>query len=45
LLRGHVRDQMGVRHDLLVLTKDLEEFWAEIENNEYFSYPAREMDG
>src|SRR3990172_7681599 len=25
--RGHVRDQIGVRHDLLVLTKDLEEFW------------------
>jgi RimJ/RimL family protein N-acetyltransferase len=45
LLRGHVRDQMGVRHDLLVLTKDLEEFWAEIENHEYFSYPAREMEG
>jgi len=25
--RGHVRDQIGVRHDLLILTKDLEEFW------------------
>jgi len=45
VLRGHVRDQIGVRHDLLVLTKDLEEFWANIQNHEYFSYPAREMDG
>jgi RimJ/RimL family protein N-acetyltransferase len=45
VLRGQVRDQMGVRHDLLILTKDLEEFWAEMENHEYFSYPAREMEG
>ena len=45
LLRGHVRDQIGVRHDLLVLTKDLEEFWADIQTHEYFSYPAREMEG
>ena len=45
VLRGQVRDQMGVRHDLLVLTKDLEEFWADMENHEYFSYPAREMEG
>jgi RimJ/RimL family protein N-acetyltransferase len=45
VLRGHVRDQMGVRHDLLVLTKDLEEFWADMQNHEYFSYPAREMEG
>jgi RimJ/RimL family protein N-acetyltransferase len=45
VLRGHVRDQIGVRHDLLVLTKDLEEFWANIQNHEYFTYPAREMDG
>jgi L-amino acid N-acyltransferase YncA len=45
VLRGQVRDQMGVRHDLLVLTKDLEEFWADIQNHEYFSYPAREMEG
>jgi RimJ/RimL family protein N-acetyltransferase len=45
VLRGHVRDQMGVRHDLLVLTKDLEEFWAEMQNHEYFAYPAREMEG
>ncbi len=44
-LRGHVRDQIGVRHDLLVLTKDLEEFWANIQTHEYFSYPAREMEG
>jgi RimJ/RimL family protein N-acetyltransferase len=45
VLRGQVCDQMGVRHDLLVLTKDLEEFWADIQNHEYFSYPAREMEG
>ena len=45
VLRGQVRDQMGVRHDLLVLTKDLEEFWADMQNHEYFSYPAREMEG
>ena len=45
VLRGQVRDQMGVRHDLLVLTKDLEEFWAEMQNHEYFAYPAREMEG
>jgi ribosomal protein S18 acetylase RimI-like enzyme len=43
--RGHVRDQIGVRHDLLVLTKDLEEFWANIQTHEYFSYPTREMEG
>ncbi len=42
---GHVRDQIGVKHDLLVLTKDLEEFWAHIRIHEYFSYPAREMEG
>jgi len=45
VLRGHVRDQIGVRHDLLVLTKDLEEFWANIQTHEYFSYPTREMEG
>jgi len=44
-LRGHVRDQIGVKHDLLVLTKDLEEFWANIQIHEYFSYPTREMEG
>lgn len=43
--RGHVRDQIGVRHDLLILTKDLEEFWANIQTHEYFSYPTREMEG
>ncbi len=42
---GHVRDQIGVKHDLLVLTKDLEEFWEHIKTHEYFSYPAREMEG
>ena len=42
---GHVRDQRGVRHDLLVLTKDLEDFWANIQTHEYFSYPYRPMDG
>ncbi len=42
---GHVRDQIGVRHDLLVLTKDLEEFWANIQTHEYFSYPSRPMEG
>ena len=40
-----LRDQIGVRHDLLVLTKDLEEFWANIQTHEYFSYPTREMEG
>ncbi len=45
VLRGHVIDQRGIRHDLLVLTKDLEEFWADVQNHEYFTYPAREMDG
>jgi hypothetical protein len=40
-----VRDQIGIRHDLLVLTKDLEEFWANIQTHEYFSYPTREMEG
>ncbi len=43
--RGHVRDQIGVRHDLHVLSKDLEEFWANIQIHEYFSYPTREMEG
>ena len=43
--RGHVRDQIGVRHDLQVLSKDLEEFWANIQTHEYFSYPTREMEG
>jgi RimJ/RimL family protein N-acetyltransferase len=43
--RGHVRDQIGVRHDLHVLSKDLEEFWANIQAHEYFSYPTREMEG
>ncbi len=45
VFRGHVRDQIGVRHDLLILTKDLEDFWANIQTHEYFSYPAREMEG
>jgi RimJ/RimL family protein N-acetyltransferase len=45
IFHGHVRDQIGVRHDLLVLTKDLEEFWANIQIHEYFSYPTREMEG
>jgi len=45
VFRGHVRDQIGVRHDLLVYTKDLEEFWANIQTHEYFSYPTREMEG
>jgi RimJ/RimL family protein N-acetyltransferase len=42
---GHVRDQIGVRHDLLVFTKDLEDFWANIQTHEYFSYPSRNMEG
>jgi len=45
VLRGHVRDQTGVRHDLLILTKDLEEFWANIQTHEYFAYPSRPMEG
>jgi RimJ/RimL family protein N-acetyltransferase len=45
IFHGHVRDQIGVRHDLLILTKDLEEFWANIQTHEYFSYPSREMEG
>ena len=45
VLHGHVRDQIGIRHDLLVLTKDLEEFWANIQTHEYFSYPARDREG
>ncbi len=45
VFHGQVRDQTGVRHDLLVMTKDLEEFWANIQTHEYFSYPAREMEG
>jgi RimJ/RimL family protein N-acetyltransferase len=45
VFRGHVRDQIGIRHDLLILTKDLEEFWANIQTHEYFSYPTREMEG
>jgi RimJ/RimL family protein N-acetyltransferase len=45
VFHGHVRDQIGVRHDLLVLTKDLEEFWANIQTHEYFSYPSRPMEG
>ena len=42
---GHVRDQIGVRHDLLILTKDLEDFWANIQTHEYFSYPTRDREG
>lgn len=45
VLHGHVRDQIGVRHDLLVLAKDLEEFWANIQTHEYFSYPSRDREG
>ncbi len=45
VLHGHVRDQIGIRHDLLVLTKDLEDFWANIQTHEYFSYPSREREG
>lgn len=45
VLHGQVRDQIGVRHDLLVLTKDLEDFWANIQTHEYFSYPSRPMEG
>jgi RimJ/RimL family protein N-acetyltransferase len=45
VLHGHVRDQIGIRHDLLVLTKDLEEFWANIQTHEYFSYPSRDREG
>ncbi len=45
VFHGHVRDQIGVRHDLLILSKDLEEFWANIQIHEYFSYPTREMEG
>jgi len=45
ILHGHVRDQIGIRHDLLVLTKDLEEFWANIQTHEYFSYPSRDREG
>jgi RimJ/RimL family protein N-acetyltransferase len=45
VLHGHVRDQIGVRHDLLVLTKDLEDFWANIQTHEYFSYPSRDREG
>jgi RimJ/RimL family protein N-acetyltransferase len=44
-LKGYVCDQIGVRHDLLILTKDLDEFWADVQDHEYFSYPAREMEG
>ncbi len=45
VFHGQVRDQIGVRHDLLVLTKDLEDFWANIQTHEYFSYPTRELEG
>ncbi len=45
VFHGHVRDQIGVRHDLLVLTKDLEEFWSNIRTHEYFSYPSRDREG
>ncbi len=45
VFHGHVRDQIGVRHDLLVLTKDLEDFWANIQTHEYFSYPTRDREG
>ena len=45
VFHGHVRDQIGVRHDLLILTKDLEDFWANIQTHEYFSYPSRDREG
>jgi ribosomal protein S18 acetylase RimI-like enzyme len=45
VFHGHVRDQIGVRHDLLILTKDLEDFWANIQTHEYFSYPSRDQEG
>jgi ribosomal protein S18 acetylase RimI-like enzyme len=45
ILKGYVCDQIGVRHDLLILTKDLDEFWADVQDHEYFTYPAREMEG
>ncbi len=45
VLHGHVRDQIGIKHDLLLLTKDLDDFWANIQTHEYFSYPTRDMEG
>jgi RimJ/RimL family protein N-acetyltransferase len=44
VLKGYVCDQIGIRHDLLILTKDLEDFWEDIQNHEYFAYPAHEME-
>lgn len=44
VLKGYVCDQIGVRHDLLILTKDLEQFWTDIADHEYLTYPAHEME-
>ncbi len=43
-LKNHVVDQIGVKHDLLIYTKDLDTFWDEIKTHEYFSVPSRPME-
>ena len=40
-----VRGQSDVRPDVLDLSKYLEDFWANIQTHEYFSYPSRPMEG
>ncbi|NIO15849.1 MAG: GNAT family N-acetyltransferase [Deltaproteobacteria bacterium] len=43
-LKNHVLDQIGVKHDLLIYTKDLVQFWNEIRDHEFFSIPTRHME-
>lgn len=43
-LKNHVLDQIGVKHDLLIYTKDLVQFWDEIKDHEFFSIPTRHME-
>lgn len=43
-LKHHVLDQIGVKHDLLIYTKDLVQFWDDIKDHEFFSVPTRPME-
>ncbi|RMG60176.1 MAG: N-acetyltransferase [Deltaproteobacteria bacterium] len=43
-LKNHVIDQIGVKHDLLIYTKDMVAFWEELKTHEYFSEMSRPME-
>jgi len=43
-LRHHVVDQIGVKHDLFIYSKDLVQFWEELRTHSDFSVPTRHME-